>query len=68
MLLLLLLASSSTPPPRGAAVVQASARGRIVRAEPASREWKEKGSAHKREILVREADGSLTRLRLVEHE
>ncbi|WP_028969649.1 hypothetical protein [Sphingomonas sp. URHD0057] len=67
MLFVLFVVASAPPLPRLPAVAQATARGRVIRGEPASREWKE-GSAHKREILVREADGSLTRLRLVEHE
>jgi hypothetical protein len=32
------------------------------------RDWKEARSGHKREILVKEADGRTTRLRLIEHE
>jgi hypothetical protein len=68
MLLVLLLAATAAPAPKpGTAAARATAQGRVLHAEPASRVWKE-GSAQKREIVVREADGSLTRLRLVEHE
>lgn len=66
---LILLAAASAQPPRPAAITrQPKASVRILRAEPASREWNRKSGAHKREMLVREADGTMTRLRLVEYE
>lgn len=77
MIILLALASaapnSAAAPPaaqtaaRSAATVQASVR--IVHAASASpKDWKEAAPGHRREILIREADGRTTRLRLIEHE
>jgi len=70
MLFILFLVSAAAAEPKPAlAIAQARASVRILQAKPASEEWKEEdGGVHKREILVREADGRVTRLRLVEHE
>ena len=67
--LLLLAAASTQPPPvRVGAAREARATGRIVRFEQVSREWNDRAPVQRREILIRESDGRMTRLRLVEHE
>lgn len=67
LLVLLVAATAQPPPPPRPPIAQATARGRVLHAEPASRLWKD-GKAQTREILVREVDGALTRLLLVEHQ
>jgi hypothetical protein len=67
MILLLALGAAAAAAPRVATAAQAMVR--VLRPVSASeRDWKEARSGHKREILVREADGRTTRLRLIEHE
>jgi hypothetical protein len=69
MLLLLAIASaSSQPPPKVHLVAQAKASVRIVRAVSAAEEWKSDETRHKHEVLIRESDGTTTRVRLIEHE
>ena len=70
MLFILFLASAPAEQARPAlAFAQAKISVRILEAKPASREWREQdGTAHKRVVLIREADGRVTRLRLIEHE
>jgi len=63
----LVLASAAAPPPPVAAISQATVR--VMRASRASEaEWKRADPAHRREILVRQADGSTTRLLVIDHE
>ncbi len=67
MVLLLALGAAAAAAPRVATAAQATVR--VLRPVSASeRDWKEARSGHKREILVKEADGRTTRLRLTEHE
>jgi hypothetical protein len=69
MLLLLAIASASSQAPRNVHLVpQAKASVRIVRAVSAAEEWKSDETRHKREVLIREPDGTMTRVRLIEHE
>ena len=66
MFVLLALAATVAAPAPSAA---AQATVRILRPVTASeREWKQTPSPHKREIIVKEADGRMTRLRGIEHE
>jgi hypothetical protein len=49
--------------------VQASASARVVRAVSNSeQDWRSPSARHRRQRLVREADGRLTILRIVDHE
>lgn len=77
--MIMLLALSSSAPDAAAAsplaaraahaAVTAGASVRLLTPASASqRDWKKADLTHKREILVREADGRTTRLRLIEHE
>jgi hypothetical protein len=48
---------------------QAIAAVRILKAASASeKDWLSETAAHRREIMVRERDGRLTAVRLIEHE
>ena len=65
--LLALAATVAAPPPAPSAAAQATVR--ILRPVTASeREWKQTPSPRKREIIVKEADGRMTRVRVIEHE
>jgi len=63
----ILLAVSATAEVRPA--VQASASARVVRAVSSSeQEWRSPSAHHRRQRLVREADGRVTVLRIIDHE
>lgn len=69
MLMFLALAAAAAPgtPPPVASTAQASVR--LLHAQSASKkDWEAADPSHKREILVKEADGRMTRVRLIEHE
>ena len=68
MLMFLALAAAATEaPPRVASTAEASVR--LLHAQSASKkDWEAADPSHKREILVRESDGRMTRVRLIEHE
>lgn len=75
ILLALAAAMPATAPDRGrpappaAVTAGASATVRILHSASASaNDWSKPGAAHKREILIREADGKLTPLRIIEYE
>lgn len=70
MLFILLLASAPAERASPAlTLAQARVSVRILQGKPASREWgEEEVTAHKRVVLIREADGRVTRLRMIEHE
>jgi len=78
MILLLALAAVAAPQaapdpgrpsPSAAVAASASATVRILHSATASsKDWSRPAGGQKREVLVREADGRVTRLRLIEHE
>lgn len=68
MIVLLALAATAIAAPRPPSAA-AQATVRVLRPVTASeREWKQTPSPHKREIIVKEADGRMTRVRVIEHE
>lgn len=67
MFLALAAAAATETPPRVASTAEASVR--LLHAQSASKkDWEAADTSHKREILVRESDGRMTRVRLIEHE
>ena len=78
MILLLALAAVAAPQaapdpgrpsPSATVAASASATVRILHSATASsKDWSRPARGQKREVLVREADGRVTRLRLIEHE
>ena len=68
VLLLVPLASAASQPPPAVATAHATVRvvGRAAHASEA--DWKRADARHTRELLVKEKDGSTTRLRLIEYQ
>jgi len=68
VLFLVPLASAPPAPPAAIATAQATVRvlRRVARASEA--DWKRADAHQTREILVKEKDGSTTRLRLIEYQ
>ena len=68
-MLLYLAAVAATPPPVVRPTRPATARVRLVNAARATRaDWRAAESLNKREIVVEEADGRKTIVRVIEHE
>jgi len=69
MIALILLGAAVIVEPRPQPRPQAIATVRILRPLSASeKDWLSGSAAHRREIMVREKDGRLTAVRLIEHE
>jgi hypothetical protein len=68
MLVLLVLSAASLPSIRKAEL-NAQVSVRVLRAVTASKtEWNKSASPHRKEILVKEPGGKLTRVRIIEYE